>query len=307
MKIIFAGSPEYAVPSLKALLDAGKDVIAVITQPDKPVGRKRILTPTPVKAFAIGRGLPVYDFDRIKNHVQEVKALGADMMITCAYGQILTKELLLSFAHGVWNLHASLLPKFRGASPIQSAILAGESHTGVTVMKTEEELDSGDILLVKRCEVGERTCGELSEVLSGLSAEAAVEAVGLLENGENQVLMQDATRATYCKKLQKSDARIDFSKSAAEVKNLINAMSPSPLAFCTLCGVQVNILKARSVAGDLCGGCGEVIAADRKSGIIVGCGAGAVQILSIQFAGGKALSASDAVNGRKIKAGDVLD
>lgn len=307
MKIVFAGSPAYAVPSLAALSEAGKDVAAVITQPDRPVGRKRIPTPTPVKAFAMEHGIPVYDFDRVRDHVEEIGAIGADMMMTCAYGQILPKELLLVFPQGVWNLHASLLPEFRGASPIQSAILAGKTHTGVTVMKTEPELDTGDILLVKRCEIGNRTCGELSEALSVLSAEAAVEAVGLIERGENQVLMQDEARATYCKKIQKSDAKIDFSRSAEEVKNLVNAMSPQPLAYCRLDGVQVNLYKAEEVRQEYDGGCGQVVAADKKNGIVVRCGRGAVRVLSLQFAGGKVLSAADAVNGRKIKAGDILD
>ena len=307
MKIVFAGSPEYAVPSLAALLDAGKDVVAVITQPDKPVGRKHVLTPTPVKSYALSRSLDVYDFDKIKNHTEEVRRLGADIMITCAYGQILSKEILASFPQGVWNLHASLLPKFRGASPIQSAILAGETRTGVTVMRTEEQLDTGDMLLVKSCEIGENTYGELSEILSRLSAEAAVQAVGLLENGESQLLIQDEVQATYCKKIQKSDAKIDFSLTADKVKNLINAMSPSPLAFCTLRGEQVNIFKAQIAQCDCEGRVGEVITADRKNGIIVGCGVGAVKLLSMQFAGGKALSANDVLNGRKIKAGDILD
>ena len=202
MKIVFAGSPEYALPALKALCERGQ-VVGVITQPDKPVGRKKILTPTPVKAFAQERGIPVLDYPKIRERVAEVESLGGDVMITCAYGQILSKQILLSFPRGVWNLHASLLPKFRGASPIQAAILAGEKYTGVTVMRTEEALDSGDILLVKRCEVGDKTYGELSQELSRLSAEAAVEALDYLERGHPQVLMQDEAQATFCKKIKK--------------------------------------------------------------------------------------------------------
>ena len=181
MKIVFAGSPEFAVPVLEKLVESGKNVVAVITQPDKPKGRKRELSPTPVKVAALGLGLPVYDFPKIRNEVATLQSLGADIMITCAYGQILTREVLDCFKGGVWNIHASLLPKFRGASPISSAILAGETHTGVTVMKTELSLDTGDMLLVKRCEIGDMTCGELTQKLSELGADAAVEAVGLLE------------------------------------------------------------------------------------------------------------------------------
>lgn len=216
MKIVFAGSPEYAVNSLNALHGAGHNIVAVITQPDKPVGRKKIPAPTPVKIRAQELGIAVFDFVKIREHVREVEALGADIMITCAYGQILSQEILNCFPCGVWNLHASLLPKFRGASPIQSAILAGESHTGVTVMKTEPDLDTGDILLVKRVEIGDKNCGELEDALSVLSASAALEAVELLKRGQTQLLMQDEAQATYCKKIHKSDGKIDFNNSAAD-------------------------------------------------------------------------------------------
>ena len=304
MKIVFAGSPEYSLPALKALCERGQ-VVGVITQPDKPVGRKKILAPTPVKAFAQERGIPVLDYPKIREHVAEVQSLGGDVMITCAYGQILSKQILLSFPRGVWNLHASLLPKFRGASPIQAAILAGEKYTGVTVMRTEEALDSGDILLVKRCEVGDKTYGELSQELSRLSAEAAVEALDYLERGHPQVLMQDEAQATFCKKIKKEDARISFADAQNAVR-LINAMSPSPLAYCLLNGVQLNIYKTQLCETPLEGAAGEVVRAD-KNGILVKCGEGAINILRAQFAGGKPLSAADIVNGRKIKVGDILD
>ena len=304
MKIVYAGSPEYAVAPLKALLDAGKQIIAVITQPDKPVGRKAVLTPTPVKQFALDNGLPVYDWTKIREHEEEVRSLGADLMITCAYGQLLSRGILQAFSQGVYNLHASLLPLFRGASPIQSAIYAGERYTGVTVMKTEIELDSGGILLVKRIEIGGRTCGELSQEMSALSAEAAVECVELLENGKDELLVQDEAVATYCKKISKADAKLDFGKEGVKVAALINAMSPSPAAYTALNGVAINILKAEYCEGD--GPVGEVIYAG-KSGIIVACGKGAVSISRLQFAGGKPISAADAVNGRKIKAGDKFD
>lgn len=304
MRIAYAGTPEYAVAPLKALLDNGEEVVAVITQPDKYVGRKRILTPSPVKAFAMEKGIKVYDFEKIRDRVEEVEGIGADLLITCAYGQLLTEPVLKAFPMGVYNLHASLLPLFRGASPIQSAILAGETHTGVTVMRTELKLDCGDILLVKRCEIGDKTYGELSEELSSLSAIAAVEAVEILKQGEPQLLLQDEAKATFCKKINKADGKVDFTKSGREVANLINAFSPSPAAFCTLGGAAVNLLKA--LPGEGKGTVGEVIKAD-KNGIIIACGQGAVCVLSLQFAGGKPLKAADAVNGRKIKVGDRLD
>lgn len=304
MKIAYAGTPEYAVAPLKALLDNGEEVVAVITQPDKFVGRKRILTPSPVKAYAMQRGIKVYDFEKIRDHVEEVEKIGADLLITCAYGQLLTESVLKAFPMGVYNLHASLLPLYRGASPIQSAILMGETHTGVTVMRTELKLDCGDILLVKRCEIGNKTYGELSQELSALSAAAAVEAVEILKQGEPQLLLQDEAKATFCKKIEKADGKVDFSKTGREVANLINAFSPAPAAFCLLGGGQINLLKATPCDGE--GQIGDVIKAD-KNGIVVACGQGAVCISSLQFAGGKAIKAADAVNGRKIKVGDKLD
>ncbi len=304
MRIVYAGSPEYAVKPLAALLEAGHDIACVVTQPDKPVGRKRILTPTPVKQFALIKGLRVIDSAKISGCAEELKALGAEIMITCAYGQLLTAPVLAAFSRGVYNLHASLLPKYRGASPVQSAILAGEEYTGVTVMKTELALDCGDILLVKRVKIDGRTCGELSEELSALSAQAAVEAVKLLESGDGSLLVQDEGAATYCKKIKKEDARVDFSLPSDKVVNLINAMSPSPAAFASLNGAAVNFLGAAKAEGE--GECGTVLRADKR-GVVVACGKGAANITSLQFAGGRALSAADAVNGRKIKAGDRFD
>ena len=305
MKIVFAGSPVFAVPALEKLIEAGKEVVAVVTQPDKPVGRKQVLTPTPVKSYAISKGLPVYDFKKIRENCPTLSALGADIMITCAYGQLLTKEVLNCFMGGVWNIHASLLPKYRGASPVQSAILGGESHTGVTVMRTELALDTGDMLLVKRCEIGNLTCGELSAKLSALGAEAALEAVELLEKGEPQLLMQDDAVATYCTKIKKEDGKLDFSATPQHMCRLIKAFSPAPAAFCNFNGAILNIYNAG--VGTLSGGkAGEVLAADKR-GIAVSCGNGSILLTELQPAGGKRMKAADFVNGRKIKVGDLLE
>ena len=304
MKIVFAGSPYFAVPALEALNKA-YGVAAVITQPDKPICRKRVLTPTFVKRRALELGIPVYDFDKIRNHAVEVRALGADIMITCAYGQILTQEILDCFKGGVWNIHASLLPKYRGASPIQAAMLAGETHTGITVMKTELSLDTGDMLLVEKCEIGDLTCGYLSEKLSHLGAVAAVKAVEYLKSGQTQLLMQDDSKATYCAKISKAQGKIDFSDSSAYIRRLIKAFSPEPAAFCRFNGADLNIFDA-----EICdikdGKVGEVIAADKR-GIAVKCGEGGILITELQPAGGKRMRAADFVNGRKIKAGDILE
>ena len=306
MRIVFAGSPEFAVPALEKLVYENFNVIAVVTQPDKPMGRKQLLTPTPVKKFALLKGLPVYDFQKIRLHADELSALGADIMITCAYGQILTREILDCFPMGVWNIHASLLPKFRGASPIQSCILAGEEFTGITVMKTELSLDTGDILLVKRCATDNLTCGELSARLSRLGAEAAAEAVRYLSDGKVQLLMQDDSQATYCKKINKTDCRLDFNLTAEELCRKIKAFSPEPAAFCNFNGLTLNIYNADIIA-NVKGEAGRVLYADKR-GIAVGCGGEtALKITDVQLSGGKRMPAADFVNGRKIKEGDTLD
>ncbi len=307
MKIVFAGSPEYAVPTLEKLTKVA-DVVAVVTQPDRPQGRKKIVTPTPVKKFAQSVGIKTFGYAKISEHADELRALGADVMITCAYGQILSREILGVFARGVWNLHASLLPKFRGASPIQSAILAGEEYTGVTVMRTEPELDTGDIMLVKRIAVDGMNAGELAAKLSALSAEAAAEAVEYLKEGEPQLLMQHEPDATYCKKITKADAKLDFSRGAEEICRAVRALNPQPLAYCMHGGNILNILSARPAPQKAAGKCGEVLSLSPKAGCFtVACGDGAVEIYEVLPAGGKKLCARDFINGRKIKAGDVLD
>ncbi len=304
MKIVFAGSPSFAVPALERLI-AGGNVIAVITQPDRAVGRKQVLTPTAVKVCAKSHGLPVYEFEKIRDHVGELKELGADVMITCAYGQLLTQGVLNCFKGGVWNIHASVLPEFRGASPIQAAILAGKTHTGVTVMRTELALDAGDILLVKRCEIGNATYGELTEKLSIIGADAAEETVRVLESGNVNLLCQDEAKATFCKKIKKADGKIDFARSPQDICRLIKAFSPEPAAYCMQSGNVLNILNAE-VEENVCGKAGEVVRAD-KSGITVACNGGGIKITQLQPSGSKVMRSADYVNGRKIKAGDILE
>lgn len=305
MKIVFAGSPQFAVPTLEKLAGLG-EVVAVITQPDRPKGRGNSLTPTAVKVCAEKLGLPVYEFEKIRDNAPIVKSLGADIMITCAFGQILTQEILDIFPQGVWNIHASLLPKYRGASPVQAAILGGDEYTGITVMKTERELDAGGILLVKRCKTEDLTCGALTEKLSYLGADAAAEAVELVRAGEPQLLIQDEAKVTFCKKISKSDAHINFGETSGDICRLIRAFSPKPAAFCNLNGAALNVLYAMEEECDSAAKFGEVISADKR-GILVKCKDGAVRLTLLQPAGGKIMNAADFVNGRKIKVGDVLD
>ena len=199
MKIVFAGTPEFAVKPLAEIVASGFSVVGVITQEDKPQGRKGILTPPPVKTKAQELGLPVLQPKKIRDEVEAVKALGGDLLVTCAYGQILTQEVLDAFPMGVWNIHAGLLPAYRGASPIQSAILNGETQTGVSIMKTELGLDCGDVLCVERADITSlETYGELSDKLSALSAPLIVKALKLLESGSYTLIPQGEDKSVAC-------------------------------------------------------------------------------------------------------------
>lgn len=314
MKILFAGTPDFAVAPLKNIIENGFEVVGVITQTDKPQGRKGILTPSPVKQFAQEAGLPVLQPEKIRDHIDEVKAFGADILVTCAYGQILTQALLDTFPMGVWNIHAGLLPKYRGASPIQSCIVNGESVTGVSVMKTELGLDCGDILLVEETPItATETYGELSNRLSLLGAKLIVRALRLLENGNYTLTPQDENGVGIVKKISKEHAKVDFSKSVKEVVDLIRGMNPAPVAYTEYNGNKLNLYLAESaVLNDeetallSQAVCGEVLSDKPKRGLLIKCADGAVKILEAQAAGGKRISGSDLINGRKVAKGQVF-
>lgn len=306
MRIVYAGAPEFSVAPLKSLTDAGFCAVAAVTQPDKPVGRKAILTPTPLKSYALSQGIPVYDFAKIREHVSELRSFGADVMVTCAYGQLLTQEVLSAFPKGVYNIHASLLPRWRGASPIQHAILAGDEKTGVTVMKTDIGLDTGDMLLCEEMAVSPAdTAATLSEKLSLLGGGCIVRALKELEAGTAVFTKQDGARATLCKKIRKEECVVDFSRPAKEVCDLIRAMNPSPLAYAFVNGKLVNFYFAEPCECAESAETGRVVRAD-KTGVYVAAGGGCVKITELQLEGGKRMRAADAVNGRKIAVGDVF-
>lgn len=309
MKILYAGTPSFAVAPLKQLVEAGYPVVGVVTQTDKPQGRKGVITPSPVKAYATETGIPVYQYDKIRLHADEVKAIGADVMVTCAYGQILTQEILDAFPKGVWNIHASLLPRYRGAAPIQWCVLNGEEYTGITVMKTDIGLDTGDILLVKRLKIGEReTSGELAARLSSLGAEAIVEAMPLIERGAQDLLLQDSSQAFTVKKITREQAKLDFSRSAREIVNKVRGMNPEPIAYALLNGAPVNVFQAEICSESANEPFGTVVSDSPKKGLILSCGNGeTVKILEAQMPGGKRVKGSDLLNGRKITKGQRFD
>lgn len=310
MKIVYAGTPEFAVSPLKAMIEKGFDVVGVITQADKPQGRKGVLTPPPVKQFAVERGIPVLQPNKLQGELDKVQALQGDVLITCAYGQILTRETLDIFQKGVWNIHAGLLPQYRGASPIQSCILAGETETGVCVMKTELGLDSGDVLLVKKTEISEtETYGELSDRLSLLGAEAIVEALSALQTGEYTLTPQGKQGVNVVRKINKEHAKINFRKTAQEIVNLVRAMNPAPVAFGVVAGNTLNVYRAEKATlleGEGAAVCGEIVSESPKRGLIVKCGDGAVKLLEVQASGGKRMGGGDFLNGRKVQKGQVF-
>ena len=247
---------------------------------------------------------------KIRDCIDEVSALGGDLLVTCAYGQILTQAVLDLFPLGVWNIHAGLLPAYRGASPIQSCILAGERETGVSIMKTELGLDAGDILLVEKTGISAtETCGELSNRLSKIGAEAIVKGLKLIQSGEFSLEKQSEEGVNIVRKIGKEQAQIDFSKSTKEIVNLVRAMNPEPAAYTTVNGLKVNVFIAEPQEWiEYTDGAsfGEVLSDSPKKGLIVKCGDGALKLCEVQAAGGKRMKGGDFLNGRKAQKGDVF-
>lgn len=305
MKVVFLGTPDFALLPLKAVCETkGVEVAAVICNKDKPVGRKQVLTAPPVKVIAESLGIPVFQYDKIRlEGVDDLKRLAPDLMITCAFGQILSQEILDIPKHGVINIHASLLPKYRGASPIHYAILNGEKTTGITIMKTDIGIDTGDILLQKSLQIGDNeTCGELFERLSVLGAECVKDALSLIMQNSAVYTPQIESKATFTKIIKKEQARIDWTKSADDIVNLVRAFNPAPVAFTTLNGEPFKIYSAEKC--DITGNAGEILFADKT--LIVGAGEKSVSLLKVCKAGGKSMQISDFLRGNKLSTGTKL-
>ena len=304
MKIVYLGTPDFAVAPLKNLIENGYNVVAVVTNVDKPVGRKKILTAPPVKEYAKSVGIPVFQYNKIRlEGVNDLKQLAPDLMITCAFGQILSQEILDVAPLGVINIHASLLPKYRGASPIHHAILNGEKETGITIMKTDIGIDTGDILFQEKLDVlPNETCGELFDRLSVVGADAIIKALKLIENGQATFTKQDNSLATHTKMIQKEDAKIDWNKTSEEVFNQIRAYNPAPIAYTYMAGEKLKIFSAEKVK--INGKSGQVL--DGEKELIIACKEGALRILSLQKEGGKLLQTADFLRGNKIEKGVIL-
>lgn len=304
MRVVFLGTPDFAVQSLSALASA-HDVVAVVTQPDRPRGRGGKITPSPVKVEALRLGVPVYQFEKISAEgLDTLKTLSPDIMVTAAYGQILSDEVLTIPPKGVINVHASLLPLHRGSSPIQNCILRGDKVTGVTIMQTAREVDSGDVLHVKRIEISDFDgTVSLTKKLSELGAVALLEAMELIESGEVIAVPQEHEKATFCKLIKKSDTVIDWAEDAETVSRKIRAYDN--IGASSLLNGEVCKLYYPEVT-DGNGKVGEIIDCSDKNGIIVKCGVGAVRIGEMLLAGGKRQKCTDLVRGRKLQKGLVL-
>jgi methionyl-tRNA formyltransferase len=299
LRVVFAGTPEFAARALAALLDSQHEVVAVYTQPDRPAGRGRKLAPSPVKQLAEARGLPVYQPPSLRDEaaLQELRRLRPDVMVVAAYGLLLPPAVLQLPRFGCLNIHASLLPRWRGAAPIQRAILAGDSETGITIMQMDEGLDTGPMLLKKRCPIRpDDTAATLHDRLAELGAEAIVEALDHIESLQPEP--QDDSQATYAAKLRKEEAIIDWSRSAAYLDRMVRAFNPWPVAQTRARGKTLRIWAARPLDQAPPAGTapGTVLQAD-KAGIDVACGEGVLRLTRLQPAGGKPMDAAAFLNG----------
>jgi methionyl-tRNA formyltransferase len=305
MKVIFAGTPPFAAAALEALLARQFEVAAVLTQPDRPSGRGMQLHPSPVKEVALRHGLPVMQPPSLKDASiqQELAALGADVMVVAAYGLILPPAVLQLPRHGCLNIHASLLPRWRGAAPVQRAILAGDIETGITIMQMDAGLDTGDMLLKKTCAIEPSdTASTLLDRLTALGAEAIVEALPLLEQNRLPGIPQDNAQATYAAKLTKAEGQIDWSRDAEQLARAVRAYNPFPVAATILSGTPVKIWNA-SVRKGASGAPGTVMSVE-KGGIVVACGKDALCLEVLQRPNAKAMAADLFVLGFAVNPGD---
>lgn len=301
LRIVFAGTPDFAVPSLVAAAQRN-EVVAVYTQPDRPAGRGRALTSSPVKVAALERGIPVLQPESLKTELQRdaLRALQPDIMVVVAYGLLLPQSILDIPRFGCWNVHASLLPRWRGAAPIQRAIEAGDAETGACLMQMEKGLDTGPVLLQQRIAIGpDETANQLHDRLAKLGAQVLADGLGLLRAGMKPVPKpQSAEGATYARKLEKGEARLDWSQPAEVLARKVRAFDPWPIAEGELAGEVVRIHRASPVEGDANAAPGTVLAATRD-GIDVACSEGALRLRVLQRAGGRAISAADYLNARR--------
>ncbi|HIX65759.1 MAG TPA: methionyl-tRNA formyltransferase [Candidatus Anaerotruncus excrementipullorum] len=305
MRIVFMGTPDFAVPCLERLLADGHQVAGVFTQPDKPKGRGHHLQPPPVKELALARGLPVYQPATLRDGqaLETLRALAPQLAVVVAYGKILPPALLAVPPLGCINVHGSLLPRWRGAAPIQWSVLSGDRQAGVTTMYLAEGMDTGDMILRRSTPVGpQETSGQLYERLAELGAQLLGETVELIAQGRAPRTPQQEEEATYAPMLTKELAAIDFMKPAAQVHNLVRGMNPWPVAHTLLEGQPLKVYAARLAKGS--GAPGQVL--ESRGRLVVACGQGAVELLELQAQGKKRMAAADYLRGHPLAPGTVL-
>ena len=309
MRVLFWGTPEFAAAPLRALLGEGFEVVGVVTQPDKPVGRSRALTPPPVKEIALEEKIPCFQPATPKDQefLDTISAIQPDISIVVAYGHILPKRVIDLPRLGTLNIHASLLPLLRGAAPIQAAIRQGFRETGVTIMRMVPALDAGPIILTATVPVlDDETYGELQNRLAEVGALTLVEALTLIDMGGAREIPQDDSLATYAGKVTRDDARVDWNLSSDEVSRIIRAYDPKPGAFTTLNGLDIKLFGARKVAGQAVTGSNAGSVISSSDGIIVACGDGSIWIRDVQPSGKRRMRSIEWMRGRGISIGDQL-
>lgn len=307
MKIVFMGTPDFAVPCLNKMIEAGHNVCCVFTQPDKPVGRKQVLTPPPVKAFAMEQNIPVYQPEKIKgsNALEIINSYEPDINVVVAYGKILPKEILNSARFGSINVHASLLPKYRGAAPIQWAVLNGDRQTGVSIMQMDEGLDTGDILYVEKTPIGENeTSAELFDRLSEIGADSLIKTLDLIEKSDITPQKQPETDTCYASMIDKSICTIDWNDSAEHIHNKVRGLQTWPVAVTSVNNKKLKIHKT-VISGKTSDKAGVVVGNDGV--LTVCCGDGkCIDILELQLDGKKRMETKSFLQGNRIEIGTVL-
>ncbi|WP_421199217.1 methionyl-tRNA formyltransferase [Aeromonas enteropelogenes] len=301
LKLIFAGTPDFAARHLAALLSSDHEVVAVYTQPDKPAGRGQKLTASPVKALALAHNLPVYQPASLRNEEAqaELASLGADLIVVVAYGLILPKAVLDTPRLGCINVHGSLLPRWRGAAPIQRAIWAGDAETGVTIMQMDVGLDTGAMIRKVSCPIAaDETSTSLYDKLAELGPQALVDTINAMAAGDTDAEAQDDALANYAEKLSKEEARIDWSMDAAAIERCIRAFNPWPISWFEVADQTVKVWQAEVITQDHGQVAGTLLKAD-KQGIDVATGKGVLRLLTLQPPGKKAMSVTDLLNSRR--------
>ena len=305
MRIVFMGTPDFAAAILERLISTGRNVVGVFSQPDKPVGRKQIIEATPTKKLAQEHGIPVFQPTKMKDGtaLEMMKSLSPDLVVVAAYGRILPKDLLDVPPLGCVNVHGSLLPKYRGAAPIQWSVINGDAVTGVTTMYMAEGMDTGDMILKLETEIGENeTAGELFERLAVLGADSIEKTLALFDEGSVPRTPQNDAEATMAPMLKKEMGELDFNKSAAEIHNLVRGLCPWPVAFTFVDGKSVKVYRADKAEG-FSGAAGELL--DEKR-FIVGCGDGAVELVTVQPEGKKQMNGGDFIRGKRLVKGTTI-